>query len=126
MRHLFVILMVVLLPLRSWAGDWMAISMSTEVLQGAAAIAVTATYSPSVDTQDCAGHSGSQSDAAEATTVDTDHCSTCVSCLICHSAAMMDITLISVDAPELHRLTAASASPFASASLADTVKPPIS
>lgn len=131
MCRIFILLMIALLPLRSWAGDWMAVSMSTEVLQGVAVTAVaiplvTARHLPLVDAQDCAGHSGSQSNSAEFATVDNGHCKTCVSCQICHSVALVEIVLLATGAPEVHHLIAASASPFASASLADTIKPPIS
>ena len=126
MRHFIVIVMIALLPLRSWAGDLMALSMTTHGLQGASIELVTTTPQSSDEIQDCAGHPSSQSNATDTEAADNGHCKTCVSCQICHSVALVAIAPVSLDAPELHNLMAASAFPFASASLADTVKPPIS
>ena len=125
MRHYLIILMIALLPLRSWAGDVMAVSMSTQALTVATANSVVAQQA-SVDTKDCVGHSASHSEATMATTVDDGHCKTCVTCQICHSVALVSIDVLASGTPEANRLKSLSSATFASATLADAVKPPIS
>ena len=127
MHRLLIILMIALLPLRSWAGDVMAVSMSAHAL-AAASVASLATVAPqaSADMQDCAGHADTPSDTTTAGTVDNGHCKTCVTCQICHSIALVNVDVESLAAPDVGRLKSPSATPFASAMLADSVKPPIS
>ncbi len=124
MRHYLIILMIALLPLRSWAGDVMAVSMATQALTTANAELVVKHVA--TDMQDCAGHSGSANDLPEAAASDEGHCKTCVTCQICHSVALVSIDVLASDPPDVNRLKSTSASTFASATLADSVKPPIS
>lgn len=123
MRHYLVILMIALLPLRSWAGDVMAVSMSTQALTTVSTELVVKHDSAAVE--DCAGHSGSASDVSEAATAEDGHCSNCVTCQICHSVALVSIGVASAGTPEANRLGVSTAATFASAPLADSVKPPI-
>lgn len=124
MHRFLIILMIALLPLRSWAGDVMALSMSTHALTAASTNILVKQASGGME--DCAGHSAFQSETAHTGAVDDGHCKTCVTCQICHSVALVNIPLLASDTPEVNHLKSPSAIPFASATLADRVKPPIS
>ena len=124
MRRFLVILMIALLPLRSWAGDLMAVSMSTHVVTAASANSVVKQASGGME--DCASHSVFQSETPETGAVDDGHCNTCVTCQICHSVALVNVSLPASCAAEANHLKSISVIPFASATLADSVKPPIS
>ncbi len=124
MRRFFIIFMIALLPLRSWAGDLMAISMSTYALAAANANIVVKQVSSGME--DCAGHSGSHAEAAMPNASDDGHCKTCVTCQICHSVALVNMDVLASGPPDASRLKSLSTATFASATLADSVKPPIS
>ena len=133
MRRFFVILMIALLPLRSWAGDLMAVSMSTQVLQ-VANMQFMASQTASAG-ENCPGHSSAKNlkfpqtsaETATSQTEDTDgHCKTCVTCQICHSVALVNVISVPHGALEGTLKEALLSSRFASATLADCVKPPIS
>ena len=123
MRRILIILMIALLPLRSWAGDLMAVSMSTEALT--VATASIAVHQASADAKDCAGHSGPQSLTSDAIALDDGHCETCVACQICHSVAFVNVISVPHGALEGTVEETLLSSRFASATLADCVKPPI-
>jgi hypothetical protein len=128
MRRLILILMIALLPLRTWAGDIMAIQMLTPA-GFAQSAAVVDTPGPSHEMQkaeaDCPGHSAQALDAAKKQS-SPSHCSACVTCQICHSVAA------TVSAPELiaHapfvQVPAFDTPRFTSAEPALSQKPPIS
>jgi hypothetical protein len=124
MRRFSIILMIALLPLRSWAGDLMAVSMSVQALTPTSADIVVRQASGAME--DCAGHADSASEAAMAEAADDGHCKTCVTCQICHSVALVNIDVLASDPIHVNRLKSLSSSTFASATLADSVKPPIS
>lgn len=124
MRRILIILMIALLPLRSWAGDLMAVSMSTEALTVASAS--IAVHQVTADTKDCAGHSGPQSLTSDAIALDDSHCKTCVTCQICHSVALVNLATVASNTAPRNLRTTPIASIFASATLATSVKPPIS
>ena len=123
MSRILIIFMIALLPLRSWAGDLMAVSMSTEALT--AATASIAVHQVSADAKDCAGHTGPQSLTSDAIALDDGHCETCVACQICHSVAFVNVISVPHGALEGTVEETLLSSRFASATLADCVKPPI-
>ena len=133
MRRFFVILLIALLPLRSWAGDLMALSMSTQVLQ-AANVQLVASQRASAD-ENCPGHTNAKNSEFLQTSVDAgtsqaadgdEHCKSCVSCQICHSVALVNVISVPHGALEGTLKETLLSSRFASATLADCVKPPIS
>ena len=137
MRRFFLLLMIALLPLRSWAGDVMALSMSAPTPALAVSMATQTLTAPpvvalaqqaSADMKDCPGHSDSSSETAlaGAAAVDDGPCKTCVSCQICHSMVLVNVDVAALAAQDANRLKSPSAVSFASAALADSVKPPIS
>jgi hypothetical protein len=137
MRHLVLALMIVVLPLRGWAGDVMATQMASApiaTISGAAgAHEITAAASFDHENQavesphampDCheqmAGHAEADNAAS------TDHCGTCQACQACHSVALSPSPLAitgSFTSPQLRPTRAAA---FTSAASALGQKPPIS
>ena len=105
MRLILTLLLILLLPLRSWAGDAMAIQM--------AAPPIAASHI------DCAGHTDTAVEAAP-------HCNTCASCQVCFNLAIVPPVV------QLHTETLRFSAPtpvrvrFASADIALGQKPPIS
>lgn len=122
MRRLFIILMIVLLPLRSWAGDLMALSTHAVAVASSPVVAKHA----SVDAKDCVDHMAPSVETADARAADDGHCKTCVTCQICHSALLVTIASVPTSTSGASHLKVPVAAGFASAQLANSVKPPIS
>ena len=136
MRHLLLILMIALLPLRGWAGDAMATGMAAgqvaqmrvatvNIASQAHAASVTAHFdhetpvSDSVRTvADCAGHGADDTDAS--------HCDTCSACQVCHTVALANSTPKLASIFQAFALPHSAADQFASADAALRQKPPIS
>lgn len=142
MRHFLLALMIVLLPLRGWAGDAMAPGMAAAPTQhqqlatefiathayesgsGGHFDHQTASHAPAQTMHDCAEQVDGQ--PAQAGNAHDGHCSTCESCQACHTLAL------SLVAPDLNTAFNASAQPramamqFTSAPAARGQKPPIS
>ena len=129
MRYLFVLLMIVLLPLRGWAGD----SMATQMAATAVAIESGATHAhetratANFDHQnqakpDC--HEANSSAAGIETAVNQDHCGTCQACQACHTVALLP-ALIAVTAHLSSPQMRATRTAFTSAAAALGQKPPI-
>lgn len=137
MRRIFVIVLVLLLPLRAWVGDAMAMQMA---LPGGTAHAAAAAQPQHgavphhhADTADDHRHdtpTAMAADCAEHTGVDTSgndtHCQTCTMCQTCHTVA---ITAAPMDLPAAHgvrSLPPRATESFVSAEHARGLKPPIS
>ncbi|MDP2256615.1 MAG: hypothetical protein Q8K05_11255 [Polaromonas sp.] len=137
MRHLFLIILIALLPLRGWGSDAMATGMlATQVQQTATKI--IADHAHEAGTQahfdpetvvaeaawtaaDCAGHaSGGKTHAADT------HCESCSVCQACHSVALSPTAADVTAAFKLHTLPRTEVAQFASAETALGQKPPIS
>lgn len=142
MRHLLLALMIVLLPLRGWAGDAMATGMATaplqhqqsamEVIAGHAhepgsvshSAHEMASHAPAQALHDCAEQADDQ--PAQAGNAHDGHCNTCEACQACHTVALSPVTAglnTSFNAPTQPRAMAAQ---FTSAPAALGQKPPIS
>jgi hypothetical protein len=119
MRFLLISLMLVLLPLRGWAGNTMAVDTAT---QKAATSVMQAqmmdTSSQTVMPADCDMHAQPPSDAA----LKCGSCDTCELCL-----AVANLTLLSWPADHLapHTSPLAIAESFSSVARALNLKPPI-
>ena len=149
MRRLVLIVMVLLLPLRGWAGAVMAVDMLAQnaanpsavySIGGAAAnldkyAAATATAEKAAFTSgpdgtsvahgSCPGHADMA--AAEASDADTNNrCDTCFSCQICHSVALASVMATTMTPNGTASPSQGGASHFASAELVGGFKPPIS
>lgn len=139
MRHLFLALLIALLPLRGWIGDAMATQMAAGQLQHHQMQAAPPA-NHGHEAMD-AMHAGHQEAAAEMPMAQHDcagqadeggnhaadgHCETCAACQACHTVALSPTApgLVAVfSAPTLPR---PAADQFASADAALGQKPPIS
>ena len=113
MRFLLIALMIVLLPLRSWAGDMMTAQMVTtgesqSRIHCAGAAKVLQDNSPSVRA------------------VEEDHCSIGSVCQGVQSVALADGTQMPSLHPIQHRVLMLSGTAFTSATATPGLKPPIS
>ena len=126
MRHLVLALMIVLLPLRGWAGDAMATQMASH------AIAIESAsfdhQNQALDTpqaiHDCHEQAAGGLEADH--TANNDHCGTCQACQACHTVALSPSALkitTSFTSPHLRPVKVAA---FTSAAAALGQKPPIS
>lgn len=128
MRLLVLALMIALLPLRSWAGDAMAVEVAAQALGGPAPAGQAAMDDCHPQHGQAAGHAMGH-DAAPADTqgehTSTD-CDTCSACQICHSVALTAV-LPQALAPVLPAIAPQSSQTrYASAEPAPGLKPPIS
>jgi hypothetical protein len=144
MRHFFLILMIALLPLRSWAGDIMAMEMASQHLNAITLIAETTddtwvnghfgsqtSAETARSTADCPGHvaMAPQESPGAVDAVDSapnGHCSTCGVCQICHTVALASATLWLAQSFATSSLLPFGSSRFTSALPALGLKPPIS
>jgi hypothetical protein len=120
MRRLLVLFMIVLLPLRGWAGDLMSVQMA---MSNSVSASMDAAMSPG-----CPMHSeASQDDSGP----DADGSQSqggmknCVSCGLCVPIAELAHVRFDDVAFAGHAQPVIGAAQFVSASLAPTVKPPI-
>ena len=144
MRHLLLILMIALLPVRGWVGDVMAMEMAAQKL---VAIEIEASYVHSTRATgqfngenrpaaqgECAEHAAnaaihSTTEADGASSADdatSGHCNTCGVCEICHSVALANA--MASNPPDFipHTLPCIGSTRFSSALTALSQKPPIS
>ncbi|MBC7991869.1 MAG: hypothetical protein H7Z15_01320 [Rhizobacter sp.] len=105
-RRLFLLLLIVLLPLRAWAGDFMSVQMATS---GSGVPAVHAMP------PDCPMHSSADT-AAES----------CESCELCIPFAEISAAVIDIVEPAAHSKPLMWGVDFISAPPAPALKPPIS
>lgn len=129
MRFLVLALMIALLPLRSWAGDAMAVEAAAPALGGPAPAGQAAMDDCHQNHGQAAGHAMGH-EAAPADTTQDEHtgadCGTCTACQICHSVALTAV-LPQALAPVLPAAAPRSSQPrYASAAPAPGLKPPIS
>jgi DUF2946 family protein len=119
MRRWFILLMIVLLPVRGWAGDFMGLQMA--MAQGSP----VAQSMPA----DCPMHASAETAVHHGNAGTPDHDeqgSKCSSCQLCTPAARLpDAPLLLGDVPA-RGILPGTRSEFISASLAPAVEPPIS
>ena len=145
MRILLLALMIILLPLRGWMGDVMALEMATSKVVAINKIAAhaystgsrgqLAINSPEIQPA-CPGHTEAamamnQNVSSDANAPDSQNpathgqCSDCSACQICHSVALTAATPLLAALAQPHPLRPASSLQFASATTAPRLKPPI-
>jgi hypothetical protein len=124
MRTLVLLILVTLLPLRSWAGDVMAMEMAMQELSVAAP-------NPNVleatrHDHDCVGHAEvAVVDGVVPAHTDLGHCDTCTVCQACQSVALLgDFPLLSL-AHVPAQVRRAEGAGFSSAEPRPSLKPPI-
>ena len=136
MRHWFILVLMLVMPLRGMAADWMALAMAVQ--QGAAAhhatapAAAAAPVLPTSAHPDCPDHpqagampAGGAGGTATASLAD-DHCATCASCMVCSSSAIATQVRVVPAGPVRHVLAHAGVPLFSSAEPLPGFKPPIS
>lgn len=134
MRRLFFVLMILLLPLRGWVGDAMAMQMTLPGQHAPVSGAMQHADGDSDPAQtrvnsvalaaadDCGGHTGAQ-DTGDA--MDTKHCEACSMCQTCNTVAVLQPADLSADAQVSPASPTAAMHVFASADRALFLKPPI-
>lgn len=140
MRLLLLALMIVLLPLRGWVGDVMAMELPAGFLFATNNIAATAdnagtsghihVNSEASRTQ-CHGHNGAAADVSADNAESHNNpgpgqSSHCSACQICHAVAVTAAINLAVHTSLPHFLWPAGGLQFASAIPAPHLKPPIS
>ena len=139
MRHLFLIIMIALLPLRGWVSDAMATGMAATQVEQTQAVAtkILATHADAAGSKahfdletmmtaanptaaDCSGHAL----AAESHSADT-HCESCSICQACHTVGLSPAAAGVSAVFNLGTLPRAAAAQFASAQTALGEKTPI-
>ena len=135
MRRWFFVLLVVLLPLRGWVGDAMAMQMAmpgqhapaTGALQhvdGNADPAKAHGSAPALaGADDCGGHTKVQGTSDDA--MDAAHCEACAMCQTCHTVAVLLLPELLVAAQDSPLSLPTAVQVFASADRALFQKPPI-
>jgi len=118
MRRLFIALMIVLLPVRGWLGDAMAMEMTQHALHAGTAATAMA--------PDCHGAAAQSPDETSPPAASHDGCGTCTACQVCHTVALADVLLARPARGAPHVLAPAPATGFISAEPARGFKPPIS
>lgn len=126
--RLLLILMMVLLPLRAWVGDAMAINMAAQQVQVVQVVQATAPPSTEAMPDDCPMKAGGDSDLSAdgvqaAGTATTCNCDTCDLCL-----ALASLTFVNLGAASFipHAPPPTSGTRFSSAERGINLKPPIS
>ena len=131
MRYLLVALMIVLLPVRGWVGNAMALDMAAQQVLMAQAVASSplAFNAESPMPADCPMHAQATADAAAEASQTTGagaHCNGCNTCQLCLALASftwMDPPTGVFTAPAAPLLTGLR---FSSAESVSNLKPPIS
>ena len=121
MRFFLFALMIALLPLRSWAGDVMALEMAQQQL-----IATETGYDSSHCLDIVHADVGLQVAPSDSQDTAQDHCNTCTACQVCHSVAMASEVQWPVARQLPHYVPMPSTATFTSAAPAPGFKPPIS
>ena len=117
LRLLSVSLLVVLMPLRGWAGDVMAVDMAAAIVSKMKVVNID---SQAAMPADCAMHSEPASAGLEA------HCNDCDTCELCLAVANLQAVPWSASQSVRHASPLLPDTRFGSTALATNRKPPIS
>jgi hypothetical protein len=120
-RLVLLLILIALVPLRTWAGDAMAIQMAA--LASAATLSTSA--NPLSAQSDCHEMQAEPASAPLAGST-ADPCATCASCQACFSAGIALLPRQAATQPLPHGVPHARSAHFTSAVLALGHKPPIS
>ena len=136
MRRIFLLIMILLLPLRGWAGSVMAVEMSAQHLASASLVVsnldtlgLGATVQAATtlrNNTDCPDHAAATQPAGDVLADSSNHCNTCVACQICHTVALTGVTPLNLAPVGAGSPIATANTRFASAVLRTGFKPPIS
>ena len=134
MRPLLLAIMIVLLPIRGWLGDAMAVEMVRHSLPAAmeaatvASAAAEAHCHEAMDADAGGDIAMAMSAHGSSNTSHNDHqgCGTCVACQVCHTVALGGMPLVAIVHGAPQASPAAHAARFVSAEPVQGLKPPIS
>ena len=128
MRYLLVALMIVLLPLRGWAGNAMAVDMAAQqVLMAQASTASTAAMvAEAAMPADCPMHLQAVADKVDQTSGASTHCHSCDTCQLCLALASWAHMAWPAGAMSRPGAPLLAGTSFRSADTAASLKPPIS
>ena len=116
-RFLAIALMLVLLPLRGWTGDVMAVNMAASTVVQAKMGSMT---NQAAMPADCAMHAQPPTDDASA------YCSNCDTCELCLAVANLTFATWADTQQTRHSAPSAFDASFSNAAKAVNLKPPIS
>lgn len=124
MSRWLLLVMIVLLPLRGWAGDAMAAEMSARQVQNAAVAVASQGQAPHHEAahDDCAGHALDPQAGPAAQDAD---CPTCAMCQACSALALVSFAADTGAAAPGQQHPSGAFARFASADEARGFKPPI-
>ena len=128
MRYLLVALMIVLLPLRGWAGNVMAVDMAAQqVLMAQTATVDTAIAAESAMPADCPMQAQAAADkSSDAAQTTGSHCNGCNTCQLCLTLASFTWTHSPAGPIKPHAAPSAIGIRFSNADSVASLKPPIS
>ena len=128
MRYLFIALMIVLLPLRGWAGNAMAVDMAAQqVSMAQTSVARTAAMTAaSAMPADCPMHMQALDDKADQDGTTKLYCHSCDTCELCLALASWTHTAWAAGAMSRPAAPLLMANDFRSAAATASFKPPIS
>lgn len=124
MRHLVLALLIALLPLRSWMGDAMAVSMLATPAHASMASAMPGHDHTAMADSDAAHGSDHDNQGDHGGSGTSEHAHQ--GCEVCNGPAMALTTPAAAAPPAVHGTPAPMAERFASAPAHRGVKPPIS
>lgn len=119
MRRWLILVMVLMLPLRGWAGDFMSVQMAT-------AAATAGEHAGASMPADCPMHAAAVDSTDDAAPAHGGGMSACSSCELCIPVAKLAGGALEAVSLAVHEHPLARPSAFASAALAAAVEPPIS
>ena len=133
-RTLVLAFMIVLLPVRGWLGDAMAVEMVKHSMPAAAVMETAMADDSSAMAEHChesmgdgMGMSAQAGDhGTDRSNGSHDGCGTCTACQVCHTVALGSVDVLNVAHAAPQAAPAAHAIHFASAEPAPGLKPPIS
>lgn len=155
MRRIFLVLMIVMLPLRGWMGDVMALEMSTAGPMTHSIAAASKNTDATINIAnylyktwtngqftsqivrsappDCPGHAAMADADSDTATFDnadasaaSEHCNACNACDICHGVALANAVTVHPTDLAPDALPFTGSTRFTSATRAPGQKPPIS
>ena len=121
-RYLLIALMLVLLPLRGWAGNAMAVDMAAQQVRMAQARAADVVPMPA----DCAMAMQTPAEAMQQANQTSSHCHSCDTCQLCLALATPCQVYWPVSPIGRHNAALHTGTAYSSAESASSFKPPIS
>lgn len=120
-RYLLIALMLVLLPLRGWAGNVMAVDMAAQQV----AMAQVHPTDVAAMSADCAMAMQTPAEAKQQVSQSSSHCHSCDTCQLCLALATTHQAYWVISPISRHSAVLHTGTEFSSADSASSFKPPI-